>query len=188
MENRKQLLYDLEVAKTQIEGLMITDVSCFKLTLQNNQTKENKKDPFNRSTPKDNFLKRIEEIKKKREEEREKKKESKKERKQSFGRKDSSFGESPLREVLKKIKKDLYFQQEFEKILNKEKNISNWYFWKDLDKIIELKLNETNLLHSAFQKISRDYLNEESPHEVKQFLLFFFFYFFFFILFETFAN
>ena len=78
------------------------------------------------------------------------------------------------RDTLKRIDRDHHLQQEFEKILQQEKEISNWYFWKDINKILEMDKNDQKVVFSFLQKIVRDYLNVNSPHQVKKKILLFF--------------
>ena len=120
---------------------MILDVSAFKVFLQNDL----KEKTANKAIKK-------------------KKQKSKKDLKEEYSKEDEKVS---IRQILTRIKKDNFLQKEFERILNKEMEISNWFFWKDLNKIIETPNKEPKMLLSFFQKISLEYLNEESPNEVK---------------------
>jgi hypothetical protein len=171
LEDKKQFKIDLDSAKTQIEALMITDITSFRLKFQSNETKEKNEDSEEIVSPRKEKKKIFQKKKKKKGEKKMEEKKEKRERK-------NSFADTPLRDILKRIKKDLYLQQQFEKILNQEKNISYWYFWKDINNIIEMQIKETNQFFSLFQKISRDYLNEESPHEVFIYIYLFILYFY----------
>ena len=151
LKEKQQLLNDLERARNQSENLMILDVSAFKVSLQNfektsSYNPQEKKAKFSLMFSKD-------------------KKEKKEEEKELSNK-------ILLRETLKKIGGDLQLQQEFEKILKEENNTSCWYFWKDLNKLIEMDRKDSKNFLSCLRKIVSDYLEENSPHQVK-FLIFF---------------
>ena len=174
LSNKKQFLSDIELARSQIESLMILDVSKFRVSLlvPKNEKVESPQLITSPVKRKSSFMKNSSG-----KEPKENKVATPKSRETSPLR-GSPTEKNSIREMLKEIESDPLLTKEYERLLNLEMDVSNWFFWKDLNNIIESKIKDKKLLLSFFQRISRDYLSQESAYEVFFVLLFIFVFYF----------
>jgi hypothetical protein len=163
LKNKKQILNLLQDAKTQIESLMMTDVSTFRINLQKEiQEKQKKQKPGKeKETMQTESLRNEKSMSTFR----------------SFNEKKSGGNETldpklSLKETLQKIFTNVSLRCSFEQLLKKNYNLSNWSFWLDINKLIE----EERTIEEDFkriQELTQKYLMETSIDEVK---IIFFYY------------
>ena len=72
-----------------------------------------------------------------------------------------------LQESLMRISSNSFLKSNFEKVLKKNFNIANWFFWLDVTKLIEGRDLKENF--RGIQELIQKYLIETSLDEVKNF-------------------
>ena len=163
LKDRKQLLSDLESAKTQIEELMMTDISSFKVVLQ----KENQSNIL-KNTP----VKGIDKKKSARilhsSNENNLISSKKNENENNIQDFDSNM---TTKETLKYISSQTFLKSNLEKILKKNFNLAKWFFWLDITDLIEKERKEEKKFE-IIQQINEKYLKETSNYQVLNFLFF----------------